>query len=1199
MTMFKKIFVHEFLETLKKPVLWILFAVVAFFAFQDSGNDIVGRTYINAFGQSWHNAALFIARDFAMLSLVSLLFLVYLVGRSVAKDFESNIHHFFFTTPLSKGSYLFGRFLGSFTASLLAFSGVIVGFLLGISGLEPDLFGPHQVQYYLFGYLVISLPIVLLLSSVFFSFATLTRNMFMTYVAGIGFLLLFGMTSGFIPTDVGLFHILADPTGLTYLSNITSDWTVTEINNQAIPLEMSFILNRVLWIGISLLILFVTWVRFELVATPESKKKKKGTQEEETLSEVRKYHQMPIPSHHLSYTFGAHLQQLTHLIWRETKRIIFHPAFLFITFAALQVMYGNFVANVGPNASNVYAVTSWYLSNISEVWANMLPILVFFGGMLVWKERDHNTDAYYNTLPLPIWMGYLSKLGILTAIILFYLFAMFAAGIFAQIVIFDYYEVELGLYAKQLLGIEFFDYLHIAVMVLFIQVLAGNKYLGFFLCALYYGFDIVVFQNNGFGWHLFHYGHLPGFSYSNLNGYGNYAEMLIWFRIYWLFPAAILAVITMLFWPRGTKLSFKERVKVALQQINTQYKISLTVLVLLLLGTGSFIYYNNHILNTRYSFDERLEIRANYERTYKEYEFEAQPTISDINLNVDLYPDNREVNVKGTYVLSNFTQEPISEIFVNLNDNYISETEQFSIDGARVTKEDRLQGVYFYTLDTPLQPGDSVYMDFAYHISIKGFSSYNSRSAVTGNGSYIYKFPFYQADFFPDIGYNVTREIVSNDYRASVGLPERDNDELLGDERYLKKSRSGLTTYEAVISTAPDQIAVSNGALVREWTENNRNYFHYKTEGKINDAIGIASGIYDVEEEVVNGVTLRVYYHPKHYYNIDNMMEGMQASVTYGSEHFGAYPYTNASIVEVNAASYPGSGTALSIPTTFIWQENGGFISNLEDPNVMDVAFSTASHEFAHQWWGHIVRPAFTPGLPILTESLSQYVRLMTLKEQFGEAKALEHLEAEQERYLRWRQRDTRGEVPMLKATQSYLAYYKGSVIFYMLQEYLGENRVNQALRMMVDTYGLKDTELYPTVQNMVDNLFEVTPDSLHYVIEDAFLNIVLYENEMTDVQVSQSGNEYSVTVEILGKKVHSDGRGVQTEVDMNDLIPIGITNASGELMYYQMHRLQSNSNSLQITLKEKPAWVNIDPKGILIERKRADNQIIINTESF
>ena len=59
-------------------------------------------------------------------------------------------------------------------------------------------------------------------------------------------------------------------------------------------------------------------------------------------------------------------------------------------------------------------------------------------------------------------------------------------------------------------------------------------------------------------------------------------------------------------------------------------------------------------------------------------------------------------------------------------------------------------------------------------------------------------------------------------------------------------------TFEAIVGTSGDQVAVAPGVLRRTWTEGGRRYFHYVTDVPINNQYGVFSAGYAVHEEQWN-----------------------------------------------------------------------------------------------------------------------------------------------------------------------------------------------------------------------------------------------------------------------------------------------------------------------------------------------------------
>ncbi len=1197
--MFLSIFKTELFKSIRSPAFLIFAGILFFFSFQDASNDIPTRNILTRFGQAWHNAPLFISQTFALLSVIGVLFTVVLVARSVAKDFDAKIHHFFFTTPINKFSYLFGRFLGGLTSNVLIYVGVIFGLLVGWAMIDPKFTGPISLGPILFGFAFVLVPNLILMGSIFFSLATLTRKMFLTYMAAIGFLLLYTMISGAIPdsADPNLRSIL-DPTLISYFSLETTNWTVAEINNNPAPVNELFIFNRVLWLLVSIVILTFAYYRFRFVAELQSRSKR---QQEGSLESEGITIQTPIPRANLRFGWRFDLVNSLKLSWKDSKRILFHPAFLILTFMAVRQAYHNFTVNAGPNGSDVYPFTSFYLRQVDSIFGYMIPITIVFGGILVWRERDLRTNELYDSFPNAPWMNYASKMFSLLSIQFFYVISALVGGVLAQTLIFGYFNLEFDLYFKRLVAVDFINYVHMAIVVIFIHNLVSNKYMGYFLCALYYVADLVIFNAMGLGSGLTHYGFLPVYQYSNITGFGHFVPLLFWHRIYWLFFGLLLACLSFLLWRRSSETRLKLRVGAALHYLTPKTRILLVVLLSGFISTGSFIYYNTYTLND-YSdagiFNDR---REKYEREYKHLELEGTPEVVAIDLDLDFYPEDRSASVDGSYTLVNKNRSAIREIYYNLTNRRITSPidVKLSRPSRRVASEPEL-GFYGLELETPLKPGDSVSLNFSYNVQAKGFSENNPKNELAFNGSYLHNSVFQMPNLFPAIGYNSNYEISDNTERRRRGLEEKSIFSPLDDSLARRRTIGDMVKYNATLSTSENQHAITNGNLVSSWSEGNRKYFSYSTDTVMNSALVMISGEFEVLRDKYQDVDLEIFYHPDHAFNIERMMAGMKASLQYCSRNFSPYPYKNVRIVEATVVGYPGNGTATSQPTIFTWQENGGFISNLEGEESLDVVFNTTTHEMAHQWFGHILRPAQTQGVAVLVETLAQYVRLMCLREAYGRETTYEFLNSEMDNYLFNRKRDLIGEKPMLETeNQAYLNYRKGSVVMYALQEYISEDSVNSALRSLIREFGLKPAP-YPTTPDLVKAFRKVTPDTLQYLISDLFEDIILYENKMeAGTYVKDENGKFIVSLTFNSTKLRSDGIGNEVEVPINDYLPIEVEGVNGEVLYSGMHQITSERTELEILVNDLPAKAGIDPNLIHIDRTRSNNQVKLTLQSM
>ena len=901
-----------------------------------------------------------------------------------------------------------------------------------------------------------------------------------------------------------------------------------------------------------------------------------------------------LPAVKTSFSFVLDLKKALYMAWTYAFPIIRHPAFLIITALGVRQAYRNFVVNAGPNGSNVYPFTSFYLDRVDDIFFYMIPITIIFGGILIWRERDHKSHELFDSLPLRPWTGFVSKFVALAMIQLVYVLAAFVVGVLSQILIFNFTDIEPMLYIQRLFGIEYINYLHMAVMVILIQTLSPNKYLGFFFSALYYILSGVFISAFGLA-PIFNYGFLPSFIYSNINGFGSAVSMLVWYRLFWILFAVLLVVLTSMMWRQNIETSFKHRLAIAKQRMTKQVRMVIGVTVVLWICVGAFILYNQHVLNVNNSQDQQLSERAEYEKRYQVYDQRLKPVLTHMDIQMDFYPNERKVNLKGRYLLKNESSEAIDEITYSFTNKRVTTLNHLDLSRNNISKvADVERGFYVHALNQPLHPNDTISLIFDLVFDADGFSTNNAKQELATNGTYIYSSSFYAPNYFPHVGYNRFLEITTNATRADYGLHEKSMLPPPTDEKIRTRHGVDYMTLNAVLSTVSDQTAITNGDLKTSWTTNNRNYFHYQSDMLMANSLAFISGEFERISDRVGDVDIELYYDAKHAYNIDRMMKGMKKSLLYSEANFTPYPFKNLRIVEATIHGYPGRGTASSLPSMFTWQEFGGFISNLEDTSMIDVVFNTTTHEMAHQWWGNMMQPAFAEGVGVLSETLSQWVRLKLMEAEYGKSKTEQFLELEMNSYLRARQRDLQGERPMAtNLNQAYLNYRKGSIVMYTLGKYIGEDAVNRALKRLADDYS-NQMKNFPTTVELLNYFRDETPDSMQYLITDLFETITLHDNQMISATFSEDDDSYLLQLEMSSKKFRSDSIGNQTEIAVNDLIPVVVFGENEKIIYDKLHRFDDTKKTIKLKLEEKPESAGIDPFLRLIDRKREDNRMTV-----
>uniref|UniRef100_UPI00404A7A26 M1 family metallopeptidase n=1 Tax=Gelidibacter sp. TaxID=2018083 RepID=UPI00404A7A26 len=433
---------------------------------------------------------------------------------------------------------------------------------------------------------------------------------------------------------------------------------------------------------------------------------------------------------------------------------------------------------------------------------------------------------------------------------------------------------------------------------------------------------------------------------------------------------------------------------------------------------------------------------------------------------------------------------------------------------------------------------------------------------------------------------------------------------------YISKDADWID-FEATVSTSEDQIAIAPGYLQKEWTHDGRKYFHYKMDSKILNFYAFNSARYEVKRDKWNDVNLEIYYHKGHEFNLDRMMAGLKASLQYCDDNFSPYQHKQARIIEFPRT---GGSFAQSFPNTIPFSEGLGFIADVddEDDKGIDYPFSITAHEIAHQWFAHQVIGADVLGATLMSESLSEYSALKVLEHKYGKTKMRTFLKDALDTYLTSRTFESKRENPLMyNDGQGYIHYQKGSMVLYALSDYIGEDKLNNALKAYVEKVKFQEPP-YTTSIEMVDYLKKATPDSLQYVINDMFETITLYSNNVVKASYKKLDNgKYEVTMEFNVSKYKNDEKGKRyyNETDRDtlnyktdkmrsplyssplaDYIDVGIFGESKDknetVLYLKKHKITAINNKIKVIVDQLPKEVGIDPYNKLIDTSSDDNRM-------
>ena len=384
-------------------------------------------------------------------------------------------------------------------------------------------------------------------------------------------------------------------------------------------------------------------------------------------------------------------------------------------------------------------------------------------------------------------------------------------------------------------------------------------------------------------------------------------------------------------------------------------------------------------------------------------------------------------------------------------------------------------------------------------------------------------------------------------------------------------------------------MALAPGYLQREWEQDGRRYFHYRSEAKLLPFFSWLSADWKVARDRWNDVAIEVYHDPKHAWNVPRMIDSTKKSLDYYSRNFSPYQFRQFRILE-----FPGyQSFAQAFAGTIPYSESIGFIADLRDRDDIDYVFYVTAHEAAHQWWAHQVVGANVQGATMLSESLAQYSALMVMEHEYGPRQMRRFLKYELDRYLGSRATERVEELPLaLNENQQYIHYQKGSVVFYALRDAIGEEQLNAVLSEFVRQWGFKGPP-YPTTRDFLDLLYARTAPEHHPFIRDLFERIVFWNHRVTTADVRKRGDgKYVVTLQVHAEKVSTDGKGKETQEPVDVLVDIGVfarapdgKEADEKVLYLRKHRITAADTTLELVVDELPYEAGIDPYNKLIDR--------------
>jgi aminopeptidase N len=1189
--MFFKVASFELRYQLRQPVFWAVATVFFLLVFGAVTSD---QITIGLGPNDYRNGPFALAR----ITLNAVLFFMFVttavVAGVVVRDEETGFAPIVRATRISRFDYLIGRFTGAFAAACLAFLVVPLAVIVGsfMPWLDREAVGPLEIRTFLYSLVVYALPGLLLTGAAFFALTTISRSMMATYVCVAAFFVLWLIGYNWArQLELDKTAALLDPFGASAYNLATKYWTTADRNTLDPPLSGLLLWNRVWVTVLALALLAGAYLAFRFERRPRQAPAAAPPAPEPGAPAATRPHLEP------RFDTRTVLDQIIARTRLDMGQVFSSPGFVILLTLGVILVVSNIWR---PDQLTLYGtgirpVTRAMVETVSGNFSIFaILIAVYYAGDLVWRERDRRTHEMIDSAPVPGWAFVLPKTLAITLVLLGALVVAALTAMIAQVVQ-GYFDIEPGKYLFWYVLPWTIDMFQMAALAVFLQVLSPHKTVGWGLMVLYI-VAILVLPGLGLEHHLYLYGTSTYVPLSDISLARRAWAGAIWFRIYWCAFAVLLLALAHGLWGRGSETALLPRLRRLPGRLRGRAGVTAASALLVIVASGCFIFVNTNVWNRYRSQLDEDRWLADYEKALLRYETTPQPKITDVRLDVDIQPRAVRVVTRGVYMLENRTEEPLREIHVRFPRDLVMRS--LSIEGARPKLTYDRFNYRIFAFDSPMAPGERRKMAFETVLAQKGFRNERNLTNLVDNGSFLS-----DRDIAPALGMDRAGLLQDRRKRAKYGLPR--------ELRMPKLGAPGADAFNAIghdadwvnadirVTTDADQIAVAPGDRVFEHVAGGRRTAEFRTAAPILRFFSIQSARYAVRSAPYKGLDLATDYHPAHDWNVGRMMTAMKAALDYDQTNFSPYQFHQLRFAEFPS---PDGRYAQSFANTVPWSEDLGFIADLpKDNSRFDYVTYVGAHEVAHQWWAHQVVGADEQGSSLLSETLAQYSALMVMKRMYGPDMIRTFLRFELDRYLRSRGGDPLPEQPLATVeNQAYVHYRKGSLVMYRLQDEIGEDAVNRALRRLIAQYAFKGPP-YPTSRDLIADIRAEAPADKQALITDLFEKITLYDLKAVRARSRRRPDgRFDVDLTISARKLYADGAGREREAPMDEVLDVGLFQSepgkagftAAKVVSTQRLEIRSGEQTLHLVADRAPAFAGIDPYNKLIDRDADDNLV-------
>jgi ABC-type transport system involved in multi-copper enzyme maturation permease subunit len=1168
-----------------------------------------------------------LARIVTTLSMLILPFLISaFTGNAIVRDHNAKIKELVFSTPISKRYFLFSRWLGLVLISFLLLLCAGGGMLLALVMMDDLKFSMLDIILgILWPIASLALPGLLLVASGLFAVGLFVKKNVAIYITATifffcyqlvlvktGSILMSNPASG--GANIQFVFALLDPFGSSPFFEQVKLWTTAEKNSQFFQLSGMLLFNRLVVLALALSILGVCYHKFSFKVDEKIRKQKYSSKLPGISTPVKN---ISSDSRVVAPRIGRYSNWLGFLSQLKLEYVATIKTRTFLTVLSLWLvlLISEIISGFSPRGSLVPSPIPGTMEALLRFQDDILPrflsvLVLFFAAEVVWREQETRIAELVDATPIGNISLFFAKFLALLLIPLSFITITIVASAGLQL----FY----GGAIDWLVYISLYFYIGIpiasvAALCLFINTISYNKVIGL-TCSIFFMILAMSSAGDYIGLEhpLFSFSSHAPLQYSDMIGFSATSDGFYGYMKLWVSLSVLMLFIGYGVYKRGAKVSLYSRTRFIHHQLGDWGLISVVAILI----SAIYLGYETHFsIDNVAHYQSNAEIkkwRVTYERKYQQYQNMPAPKVSEIESKVDIYPSKRLAEIESTYTLQNQNEEELKEILVSTN--IAVHYTALNIENATLKLYDPEHGQYLFTLNEPMQKGETLTMTFSVAIKQNGYLGVVSDNLISPNFTYIRA-----VRYMPFFGFNPHNQIKSASLREQEDLyilPKA----LTLEQAIFENSGDFSKDYDwasvkTVISTTNDQIAIAQGELLNQWQKNGRNYYQYSTvgnanNGKIRNLLAYVSGNYAVSSVEIDGIDLSVYYYPSHNQNVQHIKEAMRATVQYANRYFGHYPANSMNLMEVpNVLGITG----YALPQMILLGEQAGFRDDLSKlqggEKEFDQLFRRTAHEVAHQWWGHALNGAAQEGESVLAETLAKYTEMVLLERKYGSEYVRQLMRYEHQRYFTGRARSVDVEAPLYKADANHLIYSKGAIAMYALKDALGEQKINLALKSMIDNF------TYPAVPattlDLISALKDVSEGKQALLVDYWFKGIKIEDFSITSAEYLHLGDDlYQVDVCLRHSTLTSTGLDVGLKMNINLPVNVAILkehpdslithNNKDSIQKLEHVTINEQSPCISWQVKGKPEYVAVDPLYHRLDSNRDNNSILLieNTDN-